>query len=609
MSRLSIVLASVLAVGAAAVWGGWYWLVRHSPTTEVHGSPTPFRDLAPEAGISFRTRFLSTEQGKKFKVNLYDHGSGVAIADFDGDGKDDIYFVNQLGPNALYRNNGDGTFTDVTGKAGVAVGDRICTAATFADYKNEGRQSLFVTSTRGGNILFHNNDDGTFTDVTKEAGLEHVGHCVGGYFFDFDGDGYLDLLVLQTAGWTTDTRDDKLNYYFGKNKIFETATSPHEYNRLYRNNGNGTFTDVTEKSGLKGKGWSSDVAILDYDGDGKLDVLIVCMFGRSQLYRNNGDGRFTDVTLDVLGKTPAGGLGARVFDFDNDGKLDLYIVDMHSDMWLSQEADPRRTDEKRRWDTFMGPNFEPDNPGSIASEAKLRDALGIKPDEVVYGNTFHRNLGKGQFEEISQRANLETFWPWGIATGDFDNDGFEDVFEPAGMGSPWGYWPNRLLMNTGKGTFVERSMELGVEPPRGGTEIDEPAWDGKMVRSSRSAAVADFEGKGRLDLVVNNFNDRPYLFRNHFPTKNYIAFRLQGTKSNRDAIGAVVRVKAGGMTLTRQVNSAGGYLAQSSRTLHFGLGPHTKIDGVEVTWPNGVRQEVPAPVVNARNDVKETTAN
>src|SRR5579871_402266 len=199
---LVVVLAS-LGIGYAM----WWQKDRPSqPADEKEQSkqthPPGFSELARESGITFRMAFLPGEQGEHFKSNLYDHGCGVAVGDYDGDGYDDIYFCNQLGANALYKNRGDGTFADVTREAGVELGDRICVAATFADFDNDGHQDLYVTSTRGGNVLFHNLGNGKFKDITKEAGLTCIAHSQTAVFFDYDNDGYLDLFVTNTAEWT-----------------------------------------------------------------------------------------------------------------------------------------------------------------------------------------------------------------------------------------------------------------------------------------------------------------------------------------------------------------------------------------------------------------------
>src|SRR5205823_2455986 len=206
-----------------------------------------FRDEARTAGIDFHMNFLPGEQGEKFKINLYDHGCGVAVGDFDGDGHDDVYLVNQLGPNKLYRNKGDGTFEDVTDKAGVGLGDRVCVAAAWGDYDNDGKLDLFVTSTRGGNVLFHNEGNGTFKDVTKQAGVSLVAHSQTAAFFDYDNDGLLDLFVTNTAGWTLDEYNKADHYYPGVPNFWKLAESPKEHNVLYHNNGDGTFTDVTKQ--------------------------------------------------------------------------------------------------------------------------------------------------------------------------------------------------------------------------------------------------------------------------------------------------------------------------------------------------------------------------
>src|SRR5215471_3175244 len=196
----AMILVVLFALGLV-----WFAVVRnrqHAPDDSADNDRPGFREGAEEAGIDFRMAFLPGEQGERFKINLYDHGCGVAVADFNQDGHDDVYFVNQSGPNKLYRNNGDGTFTDVTKKAGVGLGDRVCVAAAWGDYDNDGYPDLFVTSTRGGNVLFHNNGDGTFTNVTEKARVKLVAHSQTAAFFDYNNDGYLDLFVTNTADWT-----------------------------------------------------------------------------------------------------------------------------------------------------------------------------------------------------------------------------------------------------------------------------------------------------------------------------------------------------------------------------------------------------------------------
>jgi hypothetical protein len=594
-----------LAVGVALL----FWLRGNTPPPSTPpATGKGFRDQAAESGLTFTMNFLPAEQGEKFKINLYDHGCGVAVGDYDGDGYEDVYFCNQLGRNALYRNKGDGTFEDVTDKAGVGLGDRICVGATFADYDNDGHLDLFVTSTRGGNVLFRNMGDGTFKDVTKKAGVSHIGHSQTAAFFDYDNDGYLDLLVTNTAKWTLNDFDKTKHYFPGVADLLALTRSPKEYNILYRNNGNGTFTDVTEKVGLKGKGWGGDVAIFDFNGDGYLDLLVTNMFGASQLYRNDSGKKFTDVTKELLGKTSWGAIGCKAFDFNNDGRLDLLIVDMHSDMWLPSSMDPRTMPRKslhKKYSNVLGLMHEFSSDEAKKSEQDYADTLGIRYDDVIFGNTLFKQLPSGKFEEVSDKASMETWWPWGIAVGDFDNDGFEDVFLPSGMGYPWEYWPNALMMNNGNGTFTDRAIREGIEPPVQGVYLEERIGKQKAARSSRCAAVADFDGDGRLDIVVNNFNDHPYYFRNQFAKKHYVAFRLTGTKSNRDAIGALVTLHLGKDEMVRQVHAAGGYLSHSSRTLHFGLGEHQQIDWAEIQWPSGRLQRLDGPAIDTRHSITE----
>ncbi|MBI1918213.1 MAG: CRTAC1 family protein [Planctomycetes bacterium] len=611
MSRRSVarfaVVAATLLVLLALGLGFFLLSQRGGDKPDKDKSATGFGDEAEKAGIDFHMNFLPGEQGENFKVNLYDHGCGVAVGDFNKDGLDDLYFVNQLGPNKLYRNKGDGTFEDVTDKAGVGLGDRVCVAAAWGDYDNDGYPDLFVTSTRGGNVLFHNNGDGTFTDVTKTAGVALIAHSQTAAFFDYDNDGLLDLFVTNTAKWTLNEKERGGIHFPGPKDFWEMAESPKEYNVLDHNNGDGTFTDVTAKAGLQGKGWGGDVAVFDYDGDGKLDLFVTNMFGASQLYRNNGNGTFTDVTRQVLGRTSWGAIGSKAFDFSNDGRLDLYVVDMHSDMWLDFTADPQGSsyDLKKKYPTVLGPMLKRD-PTKREDEQRYADLFKIRYHEVLFGNTLFKALPGKEFKEVSDQAGAETFWPWGIATGDFDNDGFEDVFLPSGMGYPYYYWPSVLLMNNGNETFTDRAKEAGIEPPPDGEYKKEKTGGKQTARSSRCAATVYRDGQ--LDLVVNNFNDRAYYFRNHFPKKNYIAFRLTGARekgdppgapgSNRDAVGALVTLHLGKEVMVRQVHAAGGYLSQSSQTLHFGLGERTKIDWAEIRWPRGRTERIDNPAIN-----------
>ncbi len=578
--------------------------------TRAPGGGSGFQERAREAGIAFRMHDLPKEQGEPFHINLYDHGSGLAVGDYDNDGHEDIYFLNQLGPNALYRNVGDGSFVDVTAKAGVALADRISVGATFADYDNDGWADLFVTTTRGGNVLWHNRGDGSFEDVTAAAGLSRVGHFQTPVFFDYDNDGDLDLYLTNTGQWTTDVFDSATGAYEGKPDLGTLMTTPKEFNILYRNNGDGTFTDVTDRAGLRGRGWAGDAAVFDYDEDGFLDLFVPSMFGRGQLYHNSGHGTFTDVTAQTLGRTPYGAVGCKAFDYDGDGRLDLYVVDMHSDMWMGLDSrhlslGVATQTQHQRFLSPLGPTVNEAAVGFTKTVREMFATLGEDYDALLFGNALYRNLGHGHFAETAAAAGLETFWPWGVATGDYDNDGNEDVFIPSGMGYPFYYWPNHLMMNNGDGTFQDRAAALGVEPPARGIYLAESILGRPAARSSRSAVVADFDGDGRLEIVTNNFNDRPYFFANRFPRRNYVAFRLTGTTSNRDAIGAVVRLWAGKTVMVRQVNPAGGYLSHSTRVVHFGLGDRSKVDRIEIRWPRGIVQRLDNPEINTLHQIRE----
>lgn len=597
-----ILLPGVLAAFAAAI----VWMAAPPRLHRSTARPKGFRDVATQSGLDFRMSFLPGEQGESFKINLYDHGCGLAVADYDGDGDDDIYFLNQLGANALYRNCG-GSFENVTELAGpLALDDRVCVGAAFGDYDNDGDQDLYVTSTRGGNVLFENQGDGRFRDVTEQAGVACIAHSETPAFFDYDADGDLDLFVTNTARWTTEEFDSRDRYYRGENDMLARLWEPSdlEANVLFRNNGDGTFVDATEEAGLRGDGWSSDVAVFDYDDDGDLDLFVNHMFGQGRLYANDGRGHFHDVTRHTLKQVSYGGIGCKAFDFNNDGRLDLFVSDMHSDMWLDANEPVVAIQPQKKYRSVHGPAAEANVLLRKEDNEQLRRA-GLDRDELLFGNTLFRNDGEGRFVEVSGAAGMETFWPWGVVVGDFDNDGDLDVFLPSGMGYPFGYYPSSLMMNRGDGTFADRAAKEGIEPPLGGSMLAEPIGDSAAARSSRCAATADFDGDGRLELIVNNFNDRPYLFENRFAPRHYMAFRLQGARSNRDAIGALVKLRLGDQVLTRQVQANGGYLSQSSKTLHFGLGSHERVDRVEIDWPSGRRQTLEALAVDRLHEVIE----
>ena len=555
-----------------------------------------FTDRLPESGITFRHRAVD-DSGREYKMVHYDHGNGVAVADVDGDGRLDLYLVTQLGSNQLWHNEGGGRFRDMTAAAGVGLPDQISVTASFADYDNDGDADLFVTTVRKGNHLFRNDGHGRFTDVTAAAGLEYSGHSSGAVFFDYDRDGKLDLFVANVGRYTTD-KIGRGGYYVGMEDAFQGHLHPERAERstLYHNLGGGKFADVSAAVGLEDRSWSGDATTLDLDEDGWPDLYVLNMQGDNHFYRNLGGKRFVEETAPHFAKTPWGAMGIKAFDYDDDGRVDLVLTDMHSDM--SKEVGI--ADEKKKADMQW-------------SEAMLQGGANN-----IFGNALYHNLGGGRFEEVSDAMGVEDYWPWGLSAGDLNADGYQDLCITASMSFPFRYAINSLLLNDGGKVFRDAEFILGVEPRRGGrTHTAFTIWEcdgadrgktpcqgrtgkvrGMTTLGSRASVIFDLDGDGDLDIVTSDFNAEPQVLVSDLAQKkpdfSWLQVRLRGTQSNRDGLGAKVVVKAGGKTLTQWYDGKSGYLSQSSLPLYFGLDGAKVIDSVEVTWPSGIVQTVKA---------------
>jgi cytochrome oxidase Cu insertion factor (SCO1/SenC/PrrC family) len=571
-----------------------------------------FTDRLPESGITFVHEIVD-DAGKTYKAAHYDHGNGLAIADVDGDGHYDVYFTTQLGSNELYHNRGDGTFENITERAGVGLAERISVSASFADVDNDGDADLFVTTVRGGNALFQNDGSGTFRDITREAGLEYTGHSSSAEFFDYDRDGLLDLFLVNVGKYTTDEVGPG-NYYVAYTDAFSGHLKPerNEASILYKNLGDSRFADVTLEAGIVDQSWSGDASPLDVNEDGWPDLYVLNMQGHDEYYENVEGRRFTKRSRDVFPKTPWGAMGIKVFDFDNDGRQDIYVTDMHSDM--SERIDIDREKLKANM-TF---------PESYLESGGMS----------IYGNAFYRRTASGAFEEVSDAIGAENYWPWGLSVGDLNADGFEDAFVASSMNLPFRYGVNSVLLNERGVRFVDSEFVLGVEPRRDGRtckawfelDCDGPDRDhpyarqaniesGKVVvwgaLGSRSSVVFDLDQDGDLDVVTNDFHSEPMVLVSNLSDQKEIRFlkiKLVGQKSNRDGLGAKVEVAAGGNTFTKIHDGQSGYLSQSSQPLYFGLGLSESIDAVRVYWPSGTMQEMSGPIdANRLLVIEETT--
>jgi hypothetical protein len=560
-----------------------------------------FRDRQPESGITFQHQ-ITADSGRSYKPNHYDHGNGVAVADVDGDQRLDLYFVSQLGGNELWRNLGGGRFENITERAGVALADRVGASASFADVDNDGDADLYVTTVRFGNVLFLNDGKGRFEDVTATAGLAYSGHSSGALFFDYDRDGWLDLFLTNVGSYTTDEVGPG-GYYIGlgylpgqQSDAFSGHLTParSEHSVLYRNLGAGPggprFEDVSAKTGLTDPSWSGDAGAADLNRDGYPDLYVLNMQGDDHYYENQDGQRFVDKTAELFKRTPWGSMGIKFFDQNNDGRLDLILTDMHSDM----SKDIGVADEK------------------LKSDMQWPDDFLQGGADNVFGNAFYRQGEDGSFEEISDALGAENYWPWGLSTGDLNADGWEDVFITSSMNFPFRYGVNSLLLNNRGKRLLDSEYLLGVEPRRGGRALkpwfvmdcdgadsEGPRCRGRSGRfelhgtlGSRSSAIFDLDDDGDLDIVTNDFNSEPMVLISDLSDRTPIRFlkvALTGSRSNRDALGALVRVTAGGATYTKVNDGQSGYLSHSRMPLYFGLGSATAIERVEIEWPSGVR--------------------
>jgi enediyne biosynthesis protein E4 len=544
--RLGLVMAAGLLV-AGLLAGGWLTPTLGNPA--IPGQHTvQFTDITKAAGITF-THFKGTMVTSTI---LEEAGPGVCVGDYDGDGYQDIYFVNGrdlynrgiVTRNYLYHNNGDGTFTDVTEKAGVP-GNAYGLGCVWGDYDNDGHPDLYVTQ-YGKNILYHNNGDGTFTDVTEKAHVDGtdfgtVFHT-GATFFDYDKDGYLDLYAGGYANFTPKSQQ------FCTTEIrYRSSCPPAIYGGspdvLYHNNGDGTFTNVTKKANIyQPNGTNLSVAAADYDNDGWPDLFVANDGQDAYLYHNNHDGTFTNIglqagmALTIDGNTMAA-MCMSLGDYDNDGNLDLYISD------------------------FQGAG-----------------------DHVWHSD------GHGSFDEVSNvlgiTVSTKPVLSFGGGFFDYDNDGKLDIFIANGhvypevdRASAGIHYKeiNSLFHNEGTGKFAEVSATSG---------------DGFTVpRAGRGVAFADFDNDGNMDVVVANDGDPPTLLHNEGADGNhFLNFKLVGTKSNRDAMGARLRLRAGKVSQIREIAGGGSYLSQSDLRAHFGIGKSTSATELEVSWPSGEHQ-------------------
>jgi hypothetical protein len=523
-------------------------------------SPFLFEDVTAKAGIRFSEVFGSSEKLRITDVN----GSGAAVLDYDGDGFQDIYFVNgsrsvgARGPgNSLYRNNGNGTFTDVTNRAGVADFG-WCLGVVAADYDNDGWTDLYVTK-YGKNTLYRNKGDGTFADVTDTAKVGKVGYSAGAAFGDYDRDGWLDLFVTNYLEFDSSVpgAQSKSCSYKGVPVFCGPGGFKGGANILYRNKGNGTFEDITRQAGVEAQEphYSFTAVFEDFDLDGWPDLYVANDSTPNYMYKNLGDGRFREVgfqsgTAFSEDGRPQASMGVAIGDYNNDGLPDIFVT-----------------------------NFSDDY------------------------STLYRNEGKMQFTDQSYQSGLAQpsmpMLKWGALFEDFDNDGFKDIFVANGHIYPD---VDHHAVNTTYRQWLQVFRNSGNKF----TEIGEAAGLRSVDRlAARGAVAADFDNDGGVDVVITQIDGPALLLRNASRRADWLSIRLEGRKSNRSAIGARVRVKAKESVQWSSVRSGGSYISQNDLRLHFGLGSASTVDEIEVIWPSGQHSRLTQVAANRILTIKE----
>ena len=512
------------------------------------GSKVRFTDIAPESGLVF-THFNGAREQFYFPEIM---GAGAAFLDYDGDEYQDVYLVNGSSlprpdpvkdpSSRLFRNRGDGTFTDVTAVTGLEVKGIFGTGVGVGDYDNDGDPDLYLTGYLR-SALLRNNGDGTFADSTAEAGVENQGHwAASSGFFDYDRDGDLDLLVANYVRF--DTQQNTLCRQGGERSYCHPSTFQSDSSVLYRNNGDATFTDVSQDSGIgKVAGKALGVVFADYDGDSWDDVFVACDTTPDLLFKNNRDGTFSEVGLlagvayDHNGHARAG-MGVDFGDYDGDGLMDLVVT-----------------------------NFS------------------------MEGNALFRNLGDGSFSEETYTTGIleNSFLNVGFGVGflDIDNDSDLDVF------SVNGHVIHNIDRYRDDTTFAQQML---LYENTGGHYQEVSSRSGecfKRLDVGRGAAFADFDNDGDMDILVSNNGSRVRLLRNDGGNQgNWLSLKLVGRKSNRDGIGARVRARLGNRWLYRQIVRAGSYLSSNDVRLHLGLRQVEQVDKLEITWPSGAVQKL-----------------